>query len=255
MNITYEHFDNYFKTEIGDSQSLIEKCQVLRYQVFCDEQHIFDSSQYQAEKETDEFDQRSLHALLIHKKTKISVATVRLIVYTKTTNEATEKMLPTERFHILRRKSRDQRWLVSSLVKGEISRLAVSKNFRRRIEEQNNIHGISSNLTFVEKQREKRHCSQITLGLFRALLNMATETGVTHMFALMEPKLINLLSRSGIKFTPVGTMVDCYGLRQPCMATVEELLTGIKKQDERIWSFITHNGAKVIKPAEIQHTA
>jgi len=244
MNVTYEQFDNYFETKIGDSAGLVECCQALRYQVYCEEKHYLNSSDYLLEKENDEFDRRSIHALLVHKKTGISVATVRLIV-----NEAkcASAVLPTERYNILRRKGRDSIWQVSPLVKGEISRLAVSKNFRRRIEEQNNIHGISSSLSFAEKQKEKRHTSQITLGLFRALMNMATESGVTHVYALMEPQLINLLSRSGIKFTPVGAMVDCYGLRQPCMATVEELLNGIKKHDERIWTFITHNGQKVIK--------
>ncbi len=254
MTMSFNQFDNYFETEIGNSARLVEKCQALRYQVFCDEQHIFDSSLYLAEKESDEFDQRSLHALLTHKKTRISVATVRLIINPKSSNVVTEKILPTERFHILRRKSRDQQWQVSSRVKGEISRLAVSKDFRRRIEEKNNAHGISPNLSFTERHREKRHCSQITLGLFKAIMNMATESGVTHVFALMEPQLINLLARSGIKFTPVGAMVDCFGMRQPCMASVEELLDGIKKHDERIWSFITHNGERVLKTTERKHT-
>ena len=82
----------------------------------------------------------------------------------------------------------------------------------------------------------------ITLGLMNGIVRMSVEHGITEWFAVMEPTLLRLLARFGIYFSPIGPMVNYHGMRQPCYATIENLLGRVRKERIDVWEFITDNG-------------
>ena len=82
----------------------------------------------------------------------------------------------------------------------------------------------------------------ITLGLFKATLQMSFEHGITDWFAVMEPSLLRLLTRFGIYFQPLGPVVEYHGLRQPCHANIDRLLETAQLARYDVWDFVTDEG-------------
>ena len=239
MEIDIEtHFNQHFSMIECRSAATIKRCQKLRYTVLCDEHHYLSPEDYPEHCESDMYDLRSVHLLLQHKDSKVDVATVRLILYDK---ENDQKPFPIEEFDILRRLKRDRQWKVNRQSIGEISRFSISKTFRRRVEEIDVIHGITSEI-FSQKEAGRRHIADITLGLFRAIVVASEKQKLEYLYALMEPSLIRLLSRFGIVFNSIGPVVNCYGLRQPCVSKIETILLGLYYHKRETWKYITDNG-------------
>lgn len=232
------HFKQHFSILECRSAATIKRCQKLRFTVLCNEHHYFTPEDYPEHYETDIYDPRSVHLLIQHKVSNVDVATVRLILYDK---ENDKTPFPIEKFDILRRLKRDQQWKVKRKSIGEISRFSISKTFRRRAQEVDIIHGITSE-TFSQTEAGRRHIADITLGLFKAIVVTSEKHKLEYLYALMEPSLIRLLSRFGIVFNTIGPVVNCYGLRQPCVSKIETILLGLYYNKRETWEFITDNG-------------
>ncbi|MDH5547485.1 MAG: PEP-CTERM/exosortase system-associated acyltransferase [Gammaproteobacteria bacterium] len=237
MNIT-THFDQFFLLDYCRSETTIQQCQQLRYHVFCEEKGYFLDYNLNRKVESDEYDARSVHCLITHRNTKIPAATVRLVLADV---ENLNNLFPIEHFEVLRRLERDQMWRINRINLGEISRFSIASNFRRRPQEKGLEHGIT-NETFKEYSNERRNYGDLTLGLFKAIVTMSHEKNLTHWYAMMEPKLIRMLSRYGIQFNAVGPIFNYCGLRQPCIAIIDDLLHGIFQNKPDVWEFITSNG-------------
>ena len=78
--------------------------------------------------------------------------------------------------------------------------------------------------TGADRSHERRVLTpNITLGLMKAIAEMSIHNGITHLTAMMEPALLRLTARLGIKFTPLGKLVEYHGQRQPCFAEIKDL--------------------------------
>lgn len=239
MEIDIEtHFNKHFSIIECRSDATIRRCQRLRFTVLCDEHHYLSPKDYPEHYEKDLYDPRSLHLLIQHKASKVDVATVRLILYD---SENRDTPFPIEKYDILRRLKRDRQWKVKRQSIGEISRFSISKTFRRRAEEVEVIHGITKEI-FSNKEGGRRHIADITLGLFKAIIAASEKQKLEYFYALMEPSLMRLLSRFGIVFNSIGPIVNCYGLRQPCVSKIETILLGLYYHKRETWEFITENG-------------
>ena len=231
-------FSRYFELEFGASDELVARCQRLRYQIFCQEQQLFDAKNYNDYSESDEYDCRSVHGILSYRRTKIDIATVRIILCDK---QQPEQPFPVEKFQLLRRSLRDKNWRVPRHSLGEISRFSVLKYFRRRHNDSFSPHGISEALCDYDWHTLNRWYPHITLGLFRLVTQMSRAYDVHYWYANMEPKLIRILARVGIEFISVGPLVEYLGLRQPCFGRVDDILSGINQKRPEVLHFI--NGA------------
>ena len=232
-------FEDYFELLPADSGEHVARSQQLRYQVYCVEHHFLNPNDYPDQREIDQFDDRSVHTVLRHRQSGALVATVRLVL----ADEAEpDQHFPIERCEMLRRTIRDHDWIVPRHAVGEISRFAVSKEFRRRIKEAPTSHGLSASLAEGPTECPTRRFPFIAVGLFKAVLAMTARQNVTHWYAVMEPSLLRLLEQFGIKFTPIGPLVDFHGLRQPCIAVAEEVLSSLHQQRPEIWEFVTDSG-------------
>ncbi len=231
-------YHRWFRVVRADTPALREAAYRLRYQVYCVENAFEDPAENPGGMETDEFDARSVHSLLFHRPTDQVAGAVRLVLPDPDNPTGS---LPISRVCGHRALSDPIR--LPPATTAEISRFSISKGFRRRRVDGRypNVPGQEGMLrSLVEDRRVLPH---MTLGLMNAIVRMSVECGVTHWCAVMEPALLRLLARFGIRFDPLGPIVDYHGRRQPVCADADILLAGIWRESPEIWDVITESGA------------
>ncbi len=256
MSELTESFSKHFKVTLvsKDDSELLAKSLRLRYQVYCKEKEFERPEDTSIELESDEFDEHSAHSLLFSRRTDSVVGTVRLILPKPGRPDA---LFPIEQHcgNYFDKTKCD----ISSLPRdslAEISRFAISKEFKKRLMDDKNTWG--SDLLSAEQARdmaemEQRIIPHITLGLFVAIVHMSAKHGITHWYAVMEPALRRLLKRFSIDFTAIGPMIDYHGKRQPCVAAVGEVLAKMEANCPDVWKLITDNGK--VWPSAMDTTA
>jgi N-acyl amino acid synthase of PEP-CTERM/exosortase system len=95
---------------------------------------------------------------------------------------------------------------------GEISRLAVACQFRRRPGEVSSP-GDSEALFGNLSEGERRLFPHISLGLYLAAAAVGIRENLDGVFALMEPRLARRLRFYGIRFDRVGELIEHRGQR------------------------------------------
>lgn len=240
-----EKFSEYFELIPVPNGDLKKEVFKLRYQVYCVEtgfereedcQIEYDEEGNKAGMETDEFDDRSAHYLVVHKRSGLYAATVRLVLPDNTDHSA---LFPIESHCALDTSVTDPD--IRKHV-AEISRFAISKNFKRRRGEAGTIAGITEYTDVYFERDERRILPHITVSLFAGIVCMTRAHDITHWYAVMEPSLLRLLARFGIHFSAIGSDIDYHGKRRPCLAIVDEVLPSIKKTARPVWELITDKG-------------
>ncbi len=238
-------FNEYFELVHADTDEMRKLVYLLRYQVYVLE------TGFESEDdcicidiagngrvcwEEDEFDPRSDHYLVRHRRTGVYAATARLILPDRSLIQAP---YPIELHCQLDLPVTDP---AIRIQLGEISRFAVSKIFKRRIGESGTLAGVADNVEVYFEEDERRVLPHISLGLFAAVMRMAHDHGITHCYAVMEPALLRLLGRFGVIFNRIGPDVDYHGLRVPCLGTMDEALPNIRSVCLPVWDLITNKG-------------
>lgn len=238
-------FNEYFEILPADDLQLKKEVFTLRHQVYCLETGFENEEDCQIERdehgksvylEVDEFDERASHCLIRHKRTGTFAATVRLILPVA---ENLESPFPIELNASLTDPVTDPS--IRTRL-GEISRFAVSKDFKRRRGEAGTLAGVTDATEIHFERDERRVLPHITVSLFAAIFRMALTHQITHMYAVMEPSLLRLLNGFGIQFNTIGPDVEYHGLRRPCLGVVEDMLTGIQNKSPAVGDLITLRG-------------
>jgi N-acyl amino acid synthase of PEP-CTERM/exosortase system len=240
-------FHEYFEVQNADSANLINESFRIRYQVYCLENPFEDPAQFPDQMEKDHYDDRSVHSVIKHNKSGMVAATVRLVLPGE---KNSDELFPIEEFcpdaiknidDVLKTIPRDEI--------AEISRFAVSKEFKRRLNEQGTIAGVSPDAESYpdlknagSDKRALRLFPHISLGLFQGIVRMSAANNIKYWYAVMEPPLLRLLTRFGIHFSPIGPVVNYHGERQPCFAIASEVMSGIYHQRRDVWELITDDG-------------
>jgi len=98
-------------------------------------------------------------------------------------------------------------------VSGEISRVAVVAQFRRRRNERNFPDNPPQDDAGATPER--RSFPHIAVGLYLGAAAMGLSRGLERVFAIMEPKLARRLRTYGIEFEAVGDPLEHHGMRIP----------------------------------------
>ena len=229
-------FDQWFAIVPADTQERLDDAYRLRYQVYCVENPFEDPAENPDGLETDVYDPHSVHSLLVYKPTGLVSGAVRLIL--------PDPADLTDCFPIQHVCSPELLRSVEGLDlsrAAEISRFAVSKTFRRRVGEER-YADVNWNDGKKGEFDDMRQLPYITLGLFRACLAMSNAHDISHVFAVMEPALIRLIRRFGLRFEPIGPLVDYHGKRQPCVANMENLVEMAAQHRTDCWLVGTDHG-------------
>lgn len=228
-----DQFIEYFDVMIADSHALLDTAHRLRYQVYCVENPFENAAEHPDGREIDCEDDRSVHSVIMHRRTGVAAGAVRLIL--PSTNMSAR---PLPMLRLLAPELRSRLSDLPAAATAEISRFAVSKKFRqRRGEERYPDVGIVDGSMKVEPER--RLMPYLTYGLLRAILHMSAECDITHVCAVMEPALLRLVGHIGFEFELLGPPVRYHGIRQPCFGKISRIIEKIRWKNPDLWRYMT----------------
>ncbi|HYK81284.1 MAG TPA: PEP-CTERM/exosortase system-associated acyltransferase [Micropepsaceae bacterium] len=228
-------FDLHFKTMTADTPELLPLAQRIRYQVYCVENRYLNPNDHSDALECDEFDSHAVHSLLLDRKTGDALGTVRLVL---PLSRAPHDSFAVQKLsdHPLLKGSRD----LPLHSTGEVSRFSLLREFSRRAAARA-LHLASTGP--ADYGTSLHPCGPLMrLGLLQMLVRMSMQHGITHWLAVMEPKVVRMLSAMGLQFEPFGGMVDYHGWRQPCFCNLSEMLQCMKRQRPAFWNVLTDGG-------------
>lgn len=204
-----DHFTQFLQPFVASDQHLKEEAFKIRHNVYCEELSFEDVRENG--QETDEFDRQSIFSLIKHKPTETFTSCVRLV-----TSNGADELLPIEKYCLDSITNEDLspvRFNRSEIA--EISRLAVKSDFRRRKADsfKGSGTGVISEISYSET--ELRCFPFIAIGLYMAAATMSMNTGIRHVYVMMEPRLARSMKFIGITFQQLGPPIDYHGLRAP----------------------------------------
>jgi N-acyl amino acid synthase of PEP-CTERM/exosortase system len=234
----FSMYAKWFDVVPADTPERLAEAYRLRYQVYCVENTFEQAGEHSDGQEIDAFDAHSVHSLLVHRPTGMVAGTVRLIL---PNGSGDVSALPLS--EVCTDPSLRDPAMFPPERTAEISRFAVSKAFRRRITDATHVDMHFVDGPGADRAHERRVLTpNITLGLMKAIAEMSIANGITHLTAMMEPALLRLTSRLGIKFVPLGRLVEYHGQRQPCYAEIKDLGFALMKYSPEAHELVSDQG-------------
>ena len=222
-------YDFHFAIVRARTPELLRKAYRLRYQVYCVEKPFENPDEQIDQCETDKYDDRSAHTLLVHRRTGEVAGASRVILPHKGDPLPISTLLH----------GADLRSFAEFPIArtAEISRFAVSKQFRRRCGEERRADAGFGETTRTHEINERRLMPYITLGLIKGVFDICRDHKISYLAAVMEPPLLRILRRLGLNFTPIGGLVEHHGLRQPCIARIADLVEHSRESETLLWQY------------------
>jgi N-acyl amino acid synthase of PEP-CTERM/exosortase system len=230
-------YESYFETSLVETEEQRRAAYRLRYEVYCVEHPYEDPAQNPNGMESDVHDSAALHALLTHRRSASVVGTARLILPRPGGGLIALPIRDVCRHEFILRDTPELPWAQAA----EVSRFAISKNLRRRVDDQ--IGETTSVGSFSMGEDPRRVIPNASLGLIQATTAMMAKAGAKYLCAVMEPTLLRMLKRLGLHFTHLGPVVEYHGQRQPCYADWDVLLARVWLERPEIWELITNDGS------------
>ena len=233
-----EHFTQFLEPQVAINDALKQEVFKIRHKVYCEElafEEVKDEG-----LEQDEFDPQSIFSMIKHKPSDVYTSCVRVV---KSSCES--ELLPIEKYCI---ESIQDKGLHPSKFKrheiAEISRLAVKADFRRRKSDQFKGSAIGAISESSYSETELRCFPFIAIGLYMAAATMAIDTGIKHVYVMMEPRLARSMKFVGIKFHPLGEAIEYHGLRAPYYINPEIFMTNLSPGFKSLYHAIEQDIAK-----------
>jgi N-acyl amino acid synthase of PEP-CTERM/exosortase system len=221
----------YFECRrLAQGNGLWDGVQRLRYEVYCLECGYLEARHYPAGRETDEFDEHSVHFASTNERAEL-VATLRLVL-------DSPLGFPLERHAAtlwpeFRHLPRDRT--------AEISRLILAKSYRRRAND--GLYGAELGdpekeaARQAELQYRRSQYPLILFGLFKEMYMESLSLGLQYWLAAMETGLHRMLSRFGLELKQVGDPMSYYGEVIPYYASIEELTRYVMESRPDVFQF------------------
>lgn len=209
----------------------------LRYRVYVEECGFERPEDHPDGLETDAYEAHAIHLAALDDADAV-IGTVRLILHSPQ-GFPIEHAVPNLRFIGARPAPQHL---------AEISRLAISPTYRRRIED--GLYGVESYLRQSEggvlpdvgpprPQDERRKRPVIVLGLYRLLYQVSKRLGITHWYMVTEKKLWYILNKYHFLFHQIGEPVDYHGVRIPYLGCIADMETHMQQtHPEFLQSFL-----------------
>ena len=218
----------HFDFSVIDDPTCLDDSYALRYEVYCKERHFLTPENYPTNLEIDPYDNHSIHVGGIDNN-GVMIGTVRLVLPSAKGFPLFEHCDLFPEFRHLADQS-------AQMTTAEVSRLAISKSYRRRLNDGfYNIeykgdcdaerHGEQRSRAHIsDAGMHRRHKPEIIWGLYKAMYQASKLQGITHWFAAMEKPLLRLMRRCfHIDFTPIGPELDYYGPVVPYIIGMAEI--------------------------------
>jgi N-acyl amino acid synthase of PEP-CTERM/exosortase system len=223
----------YFKFHAGVpggvESAMLEEIYRLRYEVYCLERKFLSADDFPDGLESDEYDPCSTQ-IAAYNLDDVIVGSVRLVQPTPSLQfpfEAHCKVFEDYKFP-------------SREASGEISRLVVRKNYRRR--RGDTLQGISKD--FMDKgtaksikphpggTRRSGDSPLLLLGMYREMYRYSRRVGIRYWYAAMERSLARALGKMGFQFKPIGPQTDYYGPVSPFLLDLDEVDANLRNENK-----------------------
>lgn len=212
-----------------DGTEMLNETFKLRYQVYCMERGFLPSEEHPTESESDDFDSVSEHFAAYDRHNQIA-GSVRLVKSSPALGYPFQSHCPVF----------PDAWQPPLDQAQEISRLVVSKQYRRR--QGDNWLGITEETgeELPEDIAAKRGGHPIiVLGMYREMYRYSKKNGVRFWYAAMERSLTRLLARYGFDFKAIGPQIDYYGPVAIYLASLAELEEKLSAQSPQLFAWFT----------------
>lgn len=241
-----DHFTQFLQPQVAINETLQQEVFKIRHNVYCEEL-AFEEIRADGQ-ETDEFDEQSIFSLIKHKPSGAFTSCVRLV-----TSKGPEQLLPIEKYcldSITNEELSPKHFKRSEIA--EISRLAVKSDFRRRKADKykGSGTGVISETTYSET--ELRCFPFIAIGLYMAAATIGMNTGIRHVYVMMEPRLARSMKFIGITFQQLGAPVDYHGLRAPYYINAEIFMNNLSPGFKSLYKAIEKDVCVQLKQLEQQ---
>ncbi len=200
----------------------LRRVYALRYQVYCNEWGFERPEDHPGGIETDQFDPHSIHFIETFADDRL-IGTVRIIL-------DSPAGFPIESHCKLDidLKNFDRRRM------GEISRLAISKEVRRRSEDSIIYESVPEGMALEQTPGDRRRRQLFIMNLYKCIYTESKRLGITHWLAVMAKGLHLILRRAGIVFCPIGTEVYYHGLRTPYLGVISDMEEQVAKTNPEL---------------------
>lgn len=212
--------DGFFVFSRVKTPAELEPAYRVRYQVFCVERGFVSAAACPDGIERDEYDEHSVHILATHRSGD-PAGTARLVLPSPLGFPMMRHCTFAGHYAFL---NEPRHPALAGFA--EISRLAVSKAFRRR--EGDSDYGGPPRVP-DDPGHEARDFGlhpgdgpEILLGMSRVIYHEIKRRGITHWMGAMERSLYLMVKRIGFHYIPAGPEVDYYGPVRPYVANTTE---------------------------------
>lgn len=230
-------FDQFFEIVIADTTELREEVYKLRYNVYCLDMHFENAQDYPTQMESDQFDAHSIHVLLRHRTSNTYAGTVRLV------NNYTTQPIPQLPIELhCKDKINSDVFDFNKMDRtrfGEISRLAVAPQFRKRTGESHTPHGVCDAAINQFTEYEKRIFPHIALGLYLACGSIVLQQQLDTAVVMMEPRLARHMRLFGIHCIQAGEVVEYHGLRSAFVIDIKDNWRRVRPEIQGLLDLIT----------------
>ncbi len=217
-----------FKFVLADSDDLKKETYRLRYETYVEEFGFERPEDHPGGLETDEYEPHSIHFAALNTSNDV-IGTIRLVLHS-------EKGFPIE--HAVKTTFVGEKPPPEKIA--EISRLAVSKSFRRRKEDgqygvesylKKSEGGILSDKGPVTERQKKRKNPVVVMGLFQMMYHTSRRLGITHWYMITEEKVFISLKKFGFYFYQIGEPIEYHGLRIPYLGIANDMEQRLIKEN------------------------
>lgn len=202
-----EGFHHYFEITIANTPQLLEEVFNIRYQVYSEEMGF--EPKNSAHIESDDYDESAIHVLIKYRPTDLFIGTIRMVLNEQNRDDF---VFPMETHcHTMDRGIFDIDKAGRQKI-GEISRVAVIQNFRRRKED---AIGLAGAVVVEDDAHYHRTLSYVPLSLYFASHIIAMWKHLNYTIAISEPKLMRHIHFTGIAAKQFGASFEFKGERAP----------------------------------------
>lgn len=220
------------KFVVATTPKLIQGVHRLRYQVYVEEFHFEKPENHPNGLEQDEWDPMSLHMAAVDPEENV-VGTIRLVLNSP-------HGLPT--LHAVNPFYQDPHPASPRIA--EVSRLAVARHFRRRVEDGfRGVEDLAADAPGARVARteegglnsqERRRQFAVILGLFKIMYHVSKRINLADWYMVSEKRLWYLLKRYHILFHPVGPEMEYHGVRIPYLGHISEIESHMLKVNQSL---------------------
>ena len=221
-----QHFSQYFSLELAHNNALRDEVYRIRYEVYCEELQYESPANFPDGLEKDSYDDHSIHYLLKHKSTGNYAGCVRMIM---PCNKDKQLMFPWQEFSssVISPYSASQ-WIQV----GEISRLAVRGQFRKRKEDGELPIG-----SILPDNSRKRRFPLITMSLYWVAACLALHLEL-ELIAIMQPRLARHLKKCGLRYYSVSDLFEFHGKRAMFLIKPPELIENLEPDTYKFFDYV-----------------